>query len=68
MDYKLHIILDCTHITQVKLEQLQNQEFHCERLIYSLDTARYKMFSVPYDLGNDRQTDRVPITGPRLSP
>ncbi|MEW8544513.1 MAG: hypothetical protein AB2693_13365 [Candidatus Thiodiazotropha sp.] len=45
LDYKLHILLDCTLFMQVKLDQLQKLEFHCKRLVYSLDAARYKMLS-----------------------
>ena len=29
MDYKLHVILDCTHIRQVNTDQLQKLEFQC---------------------------------------
>ena len=45
MDYKLHVILDCTHIRQVNTDQLQKLEFQCKRLVYSLDAARYRMLS-----------------------
>ena len=45
MDYKLHVILDCTHIRQINTDQLQKLEFQCKRLVYSLDAARYRMLS-----------------------
>ena len=45
MDYKLHVILDCTHIRQVNTDQLQKLEFQCKRLLYTLDAARYRMLS-----------------------
>ena len=45
IDYKLYIILDCTNILQVELDQLQKLEFQCKRLVYALDASRYKMLS-----------------------
>ena len=40
IDYRLYIILDCTNIQRVELDQLQKLEFQCKRLVYALDASR----------------------------